>query len=152
MNDCYVYVYIDPRNYEEFYYGKGQGSRKEAHLLEKSDSAKSKRIQAIHDEGLKPIIRIIARGLSASEAYLVEETLLWKLGKFTTNISPGHFAEKFRPANTLHVELPNFDFRNGIYYYCVRRTWAASTLGGLRKFRLYIRRSRQTLARLHAWI
>ena len=22
MNDFYVYVYIDPRNYEEFYYGK----------------------------------------------------------------------------------------------------------------------------------
>ena len=28
MNDYYVYVYIDPRNYEEFYFGKGRGSRK----------------------------------------------------------------------------------------------------------------------------
>jgi hypothetical protein len=25
MADCYVYVYIDPRNNEEFYYGKGAG-------------------------------------------------------------------------------------------------------------------------------
>lgn len=32
MDDYYVYVYIDPRNYEEFYYGKGKGSRKNAHL------------------------------------------------------------------------------------------------------------------------
>ncbi len=29
MNDYYVYVYIDPRNREEFYYGKGVGSRKD---------------------------------------------------------------------------------------------------------------------------
>jgi hypothetical protein len=29
----YVYVYIDPRNFEEFYYGKGKGNRKEAHIF-----------------------------------------------------------------------------------------------------------------------
>lgn len=28
-----MYVYIDPRNNEEFYYGKGHGNRKSAHLL-----------------------------------------------------------------------------------------------------------------------
>ena len=33
-NAYYVYVYIDPRNFEEFYYGKGKGSRKEAHQKE----------------------------------------------------------------------------------------------------------------------
>ena len=27
----YVYAYFDPRNYEMFYVGKGQGSRKYAH-------------------------------------------------------------------------------------------------------------------------
>lgn len=32
-SDYYVYVYIDPRNYEEFYYGKGKGNRKDAHLI-----------------------------------------------------------------------------------------------------------------------
>ena len=31
-NNFYVYVYIDPRNFEEFYYGKGKGCRKQAHL------------------------------------------------------------------------------------------------------------------------
>ena len=28
----YVYVYIDPRNLEEFYYGNGTGARSHAHL------------------------------------------------------------------------------------------------------------------------
>ena len=58
MNNYYVYVYIDPRNLEEFYYGKGKGSRKDAHLVDTSKTAKSARITAIHDAGLKPIIRV----------------------------------------------------------------------------------------------
>lgn len=119
MPDCYVYVYIDPRNNEEFYYGKGQGSRKDAHLGEGSDSAKARRIQAIRKEGLEPSIRVIARGLTEAEALLVEKTLLWKLGKLTTNVSSGHYADKFRPPDTLHKLLSGFDFRNGIYYYNV---------------------------------
>src|SRR6267378_2080601 len=125
--DYYVYVYIDPRNFQEFYYGKGRGSRKNAHLFDQSDSAKAKRIQAIKREGLEPIVRVIARGLSEDEALLVEKTLLWKLGKGTTNIATGHFAEKFRPHNTLHKDLSGFDYRNGIYYYNVgegsNRNW-----------------------------
>jgi hypothetical protein len=47
MNNFYVYVYIDPRNFEEFYYGKGKGWRKEAHLWDTSSSEKTKRIKAI---------------------------------------------------------------------------------------------------------
>ncbi len=127
MGDYYVYVYIDPRNFEEFYYGKGRGSRKDAHLFDQSDSAKAKRIQAIRKEGLEPIVRVIARGLAEDEALLVEKTLLWKLGKLTTNVATGHFAEKFRPHSTLHKELSGFDYRNGIYYYNVgegpHRNW-----------------------------
>ena len=127
MNDYYVYVYIDPRNYEEFYYGKGTGSRKDAHLADTSDSAKAKRIAEIKKEGLAPIIRVIARKLSEREALLVEKTLLWKLGRWTTNISSGHFADKFRPHNSLHKELSGFDYRNGLYYYNVgegvHRNW-----------------------------
>lgn len=127
MNDYYVYVYIDPRNYEEFYYGKGRGSRKNAHLSDTTDSAKAKRISEIRRESLEPIIRVIARGLSEEEALLVEKTLLWKLGKWTTNISTGHFADKFRPHNMLHKELSGFDYENSIYYYNVgegsHRNW-----------------------------
>ena len=112
----YVYVYIDPRNYEEFYYGKGKGSRKESHLYATSDTEKVKRINAIKKEGLEPIIKVIAANLSESEALLIEKTLIWKLGRTLTNISSGHFSEKFRPHNTFHKVLSGFDFENGIYY------------------------------------
>lgn len=64
MNDYYVYVYIDPRNLEEFYYDKGKGSRKKAHLLDVSDSEKSKRIRNIRKAGLEPTIRVIASNLT----------------------------------------------------------------------------------------
>ena len=126
-NDYYVYVYIDPRNYEEFYYGKGRGSRKEAHLSENSDTQKAQRIAKIHKEQLHPIIRVIARDLSEHDALLVEKTLLWKLGRGLTNISSGHYADNFRPPDTLHALLTGFDYRNGIYYYnvgeCQYRVW-----------------------------
>jgi hypothetical protein len=42
MNNYYVYVYIDPRNYEEFYYGKGKGScmgRARSQLCSETDHA-----------------------------------------------------------------------------------------------------------------
>jgi hypothetical protein len=127
MSEYYVYVYIDPRNFEEFYYGKGKGSRKDAHLFEDSDSEKSKRIKAIKKEGLEPIIRVIARGLSEHDALLVEKTLLWKLGKQLTNVSSGHYSKNFRPHDTLYKKLSGFDFQNGLYYYNVgegpHRNW-----------------------------
>lgn len=115
-SENYVYVYIDPRNFEEFYYGKGKGSRKEAHLSDDGDSEKVKRINAIKKEGLNPIIKVIARGLTDQEAFLVEKTLIWKLGKNLTNQSSGHFADKFRPHDTFHQDLAGFDFKNGLYY------------------------------------
>jgi hypothetical protein len=127
MNDHYVYVYIDPRNYSEFYYGKGKGSRKEAHLQDDGDSEKARCIRAIQDQGLQPIIRVIASGLTEQEALLVEKTLLWRLGKSLTNIASGHYSENFRPHDTLHLELAGFDFQNRIYYYNVgeglHRNW-----------------------------
>jgi hypothetical protein len=127
MSEYYVYAYIDPRNFEEFYYGKGKGSRKEAHLSDLSDSPKAKRIAAIKREGLAPIIRVLARNLTERDALLVEKTLIWKLGKQTTNIATGAFSDNFRPHDTLHKELSGFDFRNGLYYYNVgegpHRNW-----------------------------
>ncbi len=127
MNNFYVYVYIDPRNLEEFYFGKGRGSRKDAHLSDTSDTEKANRILAIQKEGLKPIIRVIARDLSEQDAFLIEKTLLWKLGRQLTNISSGHYSDNFRPHNTLHLELSGFDYQRGIYYYNVgegsHRSW-----------------------------
>lgn len=132
----YVYVYIDPRNFEEFYYGQGKGSRKDAHIYMEGDSEKIKRIKAIQKEGLQPIIKVIAKGLTPQEALLVEKTLIWKLGKNLLNDSPGHFAEKFRPDDTFHLDLAGFDFKNGLYYVNVgegkHRCWDdCSTFGFL---------------------
>lgn len=127
QNEYYVYVYIDPRNYEEFYYGKGKDSRKDAHLLDNSDSEKARRIADIKKLGLEPIIRVIAKGLSENDALLVEKTLLWKLGKHLTNVSSGHYTDNFRPHNTLHAQLSGFDYQNGVYFYnvgqCEYRNW-----------------------------
>ena len=39
--DYYVYVYIDPRNHEEFYYGKGKGSRQRPGRASKRHRARS---------------------------------------------------------------------------------------------------------------
>jgi len=126
-NNYYVYVYIDPRNYEEFYYGKGKGNRKQDHLKDEADTEKTKIIKAIQKEGLKPIIKVIAKGLTEKEAFLIEKTLIWKLGKNLTNVSSGHFADKFRPHNSFHLNLNCFDFENGIFYVNVgegeTRTW-----------------------------
>ena len=120
----YVYVYIDPRNFEEFYYGKGKGNRKAAHLKDTRDTDKTKRIQEIKKAGLEPIIRVIAKELTEKEAFLVEKTLLWKLGKTLTNISKGQLKAHFRPVNTMYKELPDFDFSNDIYYVNVGEGWA----------------------------
>ncbi len=126
-NNYYVYVYIDPRNFEEFYYGKGIGNRKKAHLKDDSDTEKTKRIKAIQKEGLKPIIKVVTKDLTEREAFLIEKTLIWKLGKNLTNISSGHFADKFRPHDTMHLNLNCFDFENGIFYVnvgeCEVRCW-----------------------------
>jgi uncharacterized protein len=127
MTDFYVYAYIDPRNLEEFYYGKGRGSRKDAHLSDVTTTAKTQRIAAIRREGLEPLVRVYVRGLSEREALLVEKTLLWKLGKLTTNVATGAFSDHFRPHDNLHKELSGFDFQNAIYYYNVgegkHRNW-----------------------------
>jgi hypothetical protein len=124
----YVYVYIDPRNFEEFYYGKGSGNRKSAHLSDNSDTEKTKRIKAIKNEGLEPIIKVIAKDLTEKEAFLIEKTLIWKLGKSLLNISSGQFADKFRKHDSFHLDLTGFDFNNGIYYVNVgqgnNRSWA----------------------------
>ena len=119
MNSYYVYVYIDPRNFQEFYYGKGRGARKGSHLKDTSDSNKAKQIREIKKAGLEPIIRVIARDLSEHDAFLVEKTLLWKLGRQLTNVSSGHYSNNFRPHFSMHTKIAGFDFQKGFYYYNV---------------------------------
>lgn len=112
----FVYVYIDPRNYQEFYFGEGKGRRHLSHLTDKTPCERTDIIAQIRAEGLEPIVRIVAKDLTKSEARLVEKTLLWRLGKNLSNISTGYFAKKFKPENTLYKEIFGFDFENSIYY------------------------------------
>lgn len=113
----YVYVYIDPRDFSEFYYGKGVGDRMRAHLHDSSDSEKAERIKEIKKCGMTPIVRVIAKDLAEDEAFLVEKTLLWKLGRSLTNVSSGKFKDKFRPHKTMHKELFSFDYQRGVYFF-----------------------------------
>ena len=118
MNDYYVYVYFDPRNFQPFYYGKGRGSRKEEHKPD-GDSRKAKRIKEIMATGLQPTIRVLACDLTEEQALLVESTLIWQAEGATLNEVAGHFASNFRPYRTLHRVLPGFDSSARVYYFNV---------------------------------
>ncbi len=98
FNNYYVYVYIDPRNFEEFYYGKGKGNRKAAHLHDDGDSEKTKIIREITKEGLEPIIKVIAKNLTESEALLVEKTLI-----FPPQNHPREGVDEGNPASSVPV-------------------------------------------------
>ncbi len=52
--DYYVYCYIDPRNFEEFYYGKRRGNRSHAHLSRDGDSEMATRIKQIKASEIDP--------------------------------------------------------------------------------------------------
>jgi len=87
----YVYLYIDPRNGQIFYVGKGQGDRALAHLFDSSESEKVERIATIRREGSEPTIHILVHGLpSAEAAFRIEAAALDLLGLQTlTNVVRG---------------------------------------------------------------
>jgi uncharacterized protein len=126
-SDYYVYAYFDPRNYEMLYVGKGRGSRKNAHRGVKAGTEKQERLHRIQQAGLTPLVRVIAASLTEDQALLVEKTLIWRTGDWLTNANSGHYSDKFRPANTLHLSLPGFDTARGIYFVnvgqFVHREW-----------------------------
>lgn len=69
----YVYVYIDPRNHQPFYLGKGKGkgNRLFSHLDDQTESEKVRRIAELRAAGLEPQIDVLRYGLSDAEAALV---------------------------------------------------------------------------------
>lgn len=77
----YVYLYVDPRNKEPFYVGKGKGDRALAHLRDDGESRKVARIKEIHAAGLEPQIDILVHGLSSEEAaYRIEAAVIDAIG------------------------------------------------------------------------
>lgn len=126
-SEYYVYCYIDPRNFREFYFGKGKGNRSHAHLLDQAPSEKSTLIQQIRAAALEPLVRIIATGLTEEQAFLIESALIWKSGDRLTNANAGNFAKHFRPRDTLYKKLVGFDFSHRLHFFNVgefeHRSW-----------------------------
>jgi uncharacterized protein len=90
----YVYVYIDPRNGEIFYIGKGKGDRLFAHLGDTSETDKTSKISDIRKSGKEPQIDLLRYGLSDSEAELVEASAIDLIGKYQlTNKMSGYHKE-----------------------------------------------------------
>jgi uncharacterized protein len=77
----YVYIYIDPRDGDVFYVGKGNGNRAFAHLAEKSEHDKVKRIHAIREAGLEPQIEFLVHGLDEETSFRMEAAVIDLFGK-----------------------------------------------------------------------
>jgi uncharacterized protein len=92
----YVYIYIDPRNGEIFYIGKGKGDRLFAHLGDTSETDKTSKISDIRKSGKEPQIDLLRYGLSDSEAELLEASAIDLIGKYRlTNKMSGHHTGSF---------------------------------------------------------
>jgi uncharacterized protein len=93
----YIYLYTDPRDYEIFYVGKGNGNRAFAHLKDNSEKEKVRKIKEILDEGLEPIIEILIHGIEDEdtakkiEASIIDVLNISKL----TNINRGYESREF---------------------------------------------------------
>lgn len=81
----YVYQYIDPRNKQPFYIGKGQDDRMYSHLNETEDKTCNKfkfnKIKSIRDSGKEPIVEVIQYFDIEQEAYDFENFLIHKYGR-----------------------------------------------------------------------
>lgn len=88
----YVYAYIDPRNNEVFYVGKGKGNR----VFEKHNEETEKRIEEIQIERKDVIRKIVRYGMhSEKTAYEVEAVLIDFIGKNNlTNEVNGHYSNE----------------------------------------------------------
>lgn len=92
----YIYLYIDPRNEEVFYVGKGKDDRVFAHLEDESESRKVQRIAAIRTAGKEPRLEILRHSLpDETTALLVESVVIDLLQNLPlTNIVKGHHSKQ----------------------------------------------------------
>ena len=90
MEKYYVYQYIDPRDNQIIYIGKGKGNRKFFHLNKAKQEVELKEgqnkffintLRKILKEQLEPKIEVISSNLSEDEALKIEESLIRKYGR-----------------------------------------------------------------------
>lgn len=92
----YVYLYSDPKTGQQFYVGKGRGSRAFTHLKDTDEKKKTLRIKAIRDRGQEPPIDLLCYGLSDAMASLVEAAAIALLGRPPlVNLVGGEFTMGF---------------------------------------------------------
>lgn len=157
LNGYYVYALIDPRSDKVFYIGKGTGNRVFSHEIESgkfplSEKDKLMTIRDIEHSGLEVKRVMINWGLTESEAFAAEATLI-NLMNFTskdtlTNAAAGHHvhnamavedfeltygAEHLRPEDIRHSilvikinKLYHRDMTAKELYDAVRGNWRAS--------------------------
>jgi hypothetical protein len=131
-NRWYVYLYIDPLNNTVFYIGKGKDNRVFDHLADRSEKEKTKRIEAIRNQGQEPDIDILADNLDEETSFRIESAVIDVIGKDNlTNIQYGHNTQRCPISNSWRVReeaiikhnviviiinkyFPKY-FRNGIY-------------------------------------
>lgn len=157
LNGFYVYALIDPRNNQVFYIGKGIGNRVFSHEIEsgkspQSEKAKLQKIRGIEKSGHEVKRVIVNWGMTESEAFAAEATLInlmsYLAADVLTNIVAGHHvhealsvedfeimhgAEHLRPEDIRHSimvikinKLYHRDMSAKDLYDAVRGNWRAS--------------------------
>ncbi len=83
----YVYKYIDPRNDEVIYVGKGKEKRAHSHLNRIDNHPLTKRIQEIIKDGYLPKIEIY-KTINNHQARFVEDVLIRHYGRKNMDEGP----------------------------------------------------------------
>lgn len=96
----YIYALKDPRSSPAppFYVGKDTGSRAWDHLAVPDQTAKGKRIKAILEAGLQPVVSVLADRLTEAQAIKLEAELI---SAFGTEASGGLLTNSVIPSGNL---------------------------------------------------